>query len=286
MVLYLWLQVQIFYDHIDCTTQMGIDYAAGGILRKLRPDKAWATIERLAQYEDEGWNDAFILVEMSLNYENPDIEQLLGIMERKVDTLMKDAISLMGRSKRIFRMTTNEIKRQRSTRGQSSSAQEVSNEEKVRRLGLFENGVHQLNYDTLARYDPNHVGVRFRIGGEQKEISLLELGWRVGLYSKRQSRENATLSGLRNGETVKESRLLMEFWPTIGDGGFNVGNTKLRDALSIEPLPRPARARERVNCNWVGARMELCLPPPISGIYTALARTTSGGGRRRSRGGG
>ncbi|GJZ05536.1 hypothetical protein Tco_0539329 [Tanacetum coccineum] len=43
----------------------------------------------------------------------------------------------------------------------------------------------------------------------------------------RQSRENAILSGLRNGETVKESRLLMEFWPTIGDGGFNVGNTKV-----------------------------------------------------------
>ncbi|GKA56685.1 retrovirus-related pol polyprotein from transposon TNT 1-94 [Tanacetum coccineum] len=118
-----------------------------------------------AQYEDEGWNDAFIPVEMSLNYENPDIEQLLGIMKHKVDTLMKDAISLMGRS------------------------------ESVR--------------------------------GGQKEISLLELGWRVGLYLERQSRENATLSGLRNGDTVKESCLLMEFWPTIRDGGFNVGNTKV-----------------------------------------------------------
>ncbi|GKD30225.1 hypothetical protein Tco_1241003 [Tanacetum coccineum] len=43
-----WLQSQIFYDHVDGTTQKGIDYAAGGILRKLRPDKAWAAIERLA----------------------------------------------------------------------------------------------------------------------------------------------------------------------------------------------------------------------------------------------
>ncbi|GJU85583.1 hypothetical protein Tco_1293129 [Tanacetum coccineum] len=92
----LWLQVQIFYDHIDCTTQMGIDYAAGGRLRKLRPDEAWVTIERLAQYEDEWWNDAFIPVEMSLNYKNPNIEQLLGIMESKVNTLMKDAILLIG----------------------------------------------------------------------------------------------------------------------------------------------------------------------------------------------
>ncbi|GJZ96674.1 hypothetical protein Tco_0669008 [Tanacetum coccineum] len=90
---------------------MGIDYAAGGRLRKLRPDEAWATIKRLAQYEDEGWNDAFIPDEVSLNYKNPEIEQLLGIMERKVDTLMKDAILLMGRSESVFRMTTNEMYR-------------------------------------------------------------------------------------------------------------------------------------------------------------------------------
>ncbi|GJS11346.1 hypothetical protein Tco_0368142 [Tanacetum coccineum] len=174
---------------------------------------------------------------MSLNYENPDIEQLLGIMERKVNTLMKDAISLMGRSESIFRMTINEMyqppsepsrqeefehivmnfildqeervkwlkeymnviignfmqlssevtrglkekireegsrirkiekikkypdietmsKRQRSIRGKSSSTQEVFIEEKVRRLGIFESGVHQLNYDTLARC-PIHSG--------------------------------------------------------------------------------------------------------------------------------
>ncbi|GKA46379.1 hypothetical protein Tco_0739262, partial [Tanacetum coccineum] len=38
----------------------GIDYAVGGRLRKLKPDEACAAIERLAQYEDEWWNDAFI----------------------------------------------------------------------------------------------------------------------------------------------------------------------------------------------------------------------------------
>ncbi|GKB15811.1 hypothetical protein Tco_0849734, partial [Tanacetum coccineum] len=57
----LWLQVQIFYDHVDYTTQMAIDYAAGGTLRKLRPEVAWETIEDLAQYEEEGWNDPIIL---------------------------------------------------------------------------------------------------------------------------------------------------------------------------------------------------------------------------------
>ncbi|GKE14618.1 hypothetical protein Tco_1422195 [Tanacetum coccineum] len=78
-----------------------------------------------------------------------------------------------------------------------------------------------------CRYDPNHLGVRFRLGGEQKEISLLKLGWRIGLYSEGQSRENATLSGLRKGVTVKATNLLLGFWPTIRDDGFNMGNTKV-----------------------------------------------------------
>ncbi|GJY11605.1 hypothetical protein Tco_0380914 [Tanacetum coccineum] len=96
---------------VNNTTQKDIDYAAGGRLRKLRPDEAWDAIERLSQYENEGWNDAFTLDEVSLNYENPDIEQLLGIMERKVDRLMKDAILLMRKSESVFRLTTNEVYR-------------------------------------------------------------------------------------------------------------------------------------------------------------------------------
>ncbi|GJT73441.1 hypothetical protein Tco_1032727 [Tanacetum coccineum] len=91
----LWIQVQIFYDHVDSTTQMAIDYATGGRLRKLRSEEAWGTIEELARYENEGWNDPIFLEEGSLDYKNPDIEQLLGIMENHVDALMKDAISII-----------------------------------------------------------------------------------------------------------------------------------------------------------------------------------------------
>nr|GEX66311.1 putative reverse transcriptase domain-containing protein [Tanacetum cinerariifolium] len=70
----LWLQVPIFYDHVDCTTQMAIDYAAGGILRKLRSEVAWETIEDLAQYEQEGWNDHVVLEGESNDYEHPDLK--------------------------------------------------------------------------------------------------------------------------------------------------------------------------------------------------------------------
>ncbi|GKB02230.1 hypothetical protein Tco_0830319 [Tanacetum coccineum] len=70
----LWLQFQIFYEHVDYTTQMAIDYAAGGRLRKLRPEVAWETIKYLARYKEEGWNDPVIPEEGSLDYENPDLD--------------------------------------------------------------------------------------------------------------------------------------------------------------------------------------------------------------------
>nr|GEV87204.1 hypothetical protein [Tanacetum cinerariifolium] len=218
----LWLQVQIFYDHVDCTTQMGIDYAASGRLRKLRPDEAWATIERLAQYEDEGWNDAFIPVEMSLNYENLDIEQLLGIMERKVDTLMKDSISLMGRSEITM------SKRQRSTREQSSLAQE----EFLVRQNLDQAFFNSISTDPF--FGPQW-GNLFPVNepAYQEFVREFFASFEFDASPCRQSRENATLSRLKNGNSVKEIRLLMEFWPTIGDGGFNVGNTKVRSIRDL-----------------------------------------------------
>ncbi|GJS28229.1 hypothetical protein Tco_0488849 [Tanacetum coccineum] len=103
----LCLQVKISYYRIDHTLKRTVDYTAGGRLRKLSAEKSWATIKELARYEDEEWNDLVAPREGSLDYENPDIKQLLGIMECKVDTLMKEAISLMGRSESVFGMTSN-----------------------------------------------------------------------------------------------------------------------------------------------------------------------------------
>ncbi|GKB79058.1 hypothetical protein Tco_0945953 [Tanacetum coccineum] len=128
---------------------------------------------------------------------------------------------------------------------------------KVRRLGVFDDGVHQMHFETLARRrihsrdvidweflahhnleqeffnsistDPftgpqwgnlfriNEPIYRELIWGEQREISLLEFGWRISLYSQGQSIENTTLCRLRDCNTVREDRLLMEFWPRIGN---------------------------------------------------------------------
>ncbi|GKE63216.1 hypothetical protein Tco_1513583 [Tanacetum coccineum] len=81
---------------------------------------------------------------------------------------------------------------------------------------------------TPCRYDPLHKGVKFRLGGMEREMHLLEFRWRVGLYSERESREVATLCGLRNAVTVNATHFTHLFWPTMGDGGYNVGNTKVK----------------------------------------------------------
>ncbi|GJY13611.1 zinc finger, CCHC-type containing protein [Tanacetum coccineum] len=67
----LWLQVQVFYDHIDQHLKRIIDCAAGGRLSKMRAEKAWDTIEELARYEDEWWNDFAFPGEENLNYKKP-----------------------------------------------------------------------------------------------------------------------------------------------------------------------------------------------------------------------
>ncbi|GJR84219.1 hypothetical protein Tco_0155004 [Tanacetum coccineum] len=53
----LWLQVQIFYDHVNPVTRQTIDQSAGGKLRDLNPEESWAILEDLALYDNESWND-------------------------------------------------------------------------------------------------------------------------------------------------------------------------------------------------------------------------------------
>ncbi|GJW19401.1 MAK10-like protein [Tanacetum coccineum] len=53
----LWLQVQIFYDHINPVTRQTIDQSAGGKLRDLNAEESWALLEDLALYDNEIWKD-------------------------------------------------------------------------------------------------------------------------------------------------------------------------------------------------------------------------------------
>ncbi|GJS89801.1 MAK10-like protein [Tanacetum coccineum] len=49
----LWLQVQIFYDHVHPVTRRTIDQSAGGKLRNLNPEESWAILEDLALYDNK-----------------------------------------------------------------------------------------------------------------------------------------------------------------------------------------------------------------------------------------
>ncbi|GJU18253.1 hypothetical protein Tco_1146219 [Tanacetum coccineum] len=53
----LWLQVQIFYDHVNLVTRQTIDQSAGGKLRDRKAKESWALLEDLALYDNESWND-------------------------------------------------------------------------------------------------------------------------------------------------------------------------------------------------------------------------------------
>ncbi|GKC50647.1 zinc finger, CCHC-type containing protein [Tanacetum coccineum] len=52
----LWLQVQIFYDHVNPVTRRTIDQSGGGKLCDLNAEESWALLEDLALYDNESWN--------------------------------------------------------------------------------------------------------------------------------------------------------------------------------------------------------------------------------------
>ncbi|GJY60786.1 hypothetical protein Tco_0461443 [Tanacetum coccineum] len=53
----LWLQVQIFYDHVNPVIRRTIDQSAGGKLRDRNTEESWALLEDLALYDNKRWYD-------------------------------------------------------------------------------------------------------------------------------------------------------------------------------------------------------------------------------------
>ncbi|GJX69085.1 MAK10-like protein [Tanacetum coccineum] len=53
----LWLQVQIFYDHVNPATMRIINHSSGGKLRDKNAEESWALLADLALYDNESWND-------------------------------------------------------------------------------------------------------------------------------------------------------------------------------------------------------------------------------------
>ncbi|GKC33449.1 hypothetical protein Tco_1040743 [Tanacetum coccineum] len=141
-------------------------------------------------------------------------------------------------------------KRQRSTRGQSSSSQEVSIEEKVRRLGVFENSTHQLRYDTLTRR-PIHSGDDFNVVEQSKvkshqdatEVMVEEedevddegneaTGGRVRWINKMSSGEGSTL-----GWGQQDDRAHWMYDHTVRQFQYLSTHDNLNPHFQIDPFP-------------------------------------------------
>nr|GEU36458.1 hypothetical protein [Tanacetum cinerariifolium] len=54
----LWLQIQIFYDHVSFHLKCEIDRAAGGKLRDKKVEVSLEITKNLALYDHKGWNDS------------------------------------------------------------------------------------------------------------------------------------------------------------------------------------------------------------------------------------
>ncbi|GJT29988.1 MAK10-like protein [Tanacetum coccineum] len=96
----LWLQVQIFYDHVTPATRRTIDQSAGGKLRDRNAKESWALLEDLALYDNESWNDprdfAKPVKAISLPQDVPSTsDRRLIELEHQVQRLMEAYIAPM-----------------------------------------------------------------------------------------------------------------------------------------------------------------------------------------------
>ncbi|GJX83538.1 hypothetical protein Tco_0333019 [Tanacetum coccineum] len=96
----LWLQVQIFYNHVNPVTRRTIDQSASGKLRDRNTKESWALLEDLALYDNESWNDlrdfAKLVKAITLPQDVPStFDRRLIELENQVQRLMEAHLSLM-----------------------------------------------------------------------------------------------------------------------------------------------------------------------------------------------
>nr|GEV58842.1 putative reverse transcriptase domain-containing protein [Tanacetum cinerariifolium] len=53
----LWLQIQIFYDHVNLVTRQTINQSASDKLHDKNAKESWALIRDFALYENKSWNN-------------------------------------------------------------------------------------------------------------------------------------------------------------------------------------------------------------------------------------
>ncbi|GKD88749.1 zinc finger, CCHC-type containing protein, partial [Tanacetum coccineum] len=89
----LWLQIQIFYDHVSFHLKR-VDRAAGGKLCDKNTKESWEIIKNLALYDNESWNDsrdfAKLVKAISLPHDTPKTpDRRILKLEDQISYLLK-----------------------------------------------------------------------------------------------------------------------------------------------------------------------------------------------------
>ncbi|GKC02610.1 hypothetical protein Tco_0994220, partial [Tanacetum coccineum] len=95
----LWLQVQIFYDHVNPVIRQTIDQLAGDKFRDLNAKESWALLEDLTLYDNKSLNDprdfAKPVKEITLSQDVPSkSDRRLIDLENQVQRLMAAHLAL------------------------------------------------------------------------------------------------------------------------------------------------------------------------------------------------
>nr|GEU29441.1 zinc finger, CCHC-type [Tanacetum cinerariifolium] len=96
----IWLQVQIFYDHVNPITRRTIDQSTNDKLRDINTKESWVLFKDIVFYDNESWNDprdfAEPAKEISLpqNVLSTSDRHLIGL-ENQVQRLMEAHLALM-----------------------------------------------------------------------------------------------------------------------------------------------------------------------------------------------
>ncbi|GJV92461.1 zinc finger, CCHC-type containing protein [Tanacetum coccineum] len=181
----------------------------GGRLRKMSPEKAWTTIEELAQYEEDEW---IVSKKIWQSFPRPSRQkEFEGLMtnfildqEEKVRQL-EGYMSIIGNkfmqlSLKVMEKLKDEIR--------------IKGNTKIKKITKF-----PYTKESGSPVDSKSLGSPL-LGGEYRTMSLLELGWRVRLYSEEDSLENHTRISMQRALTIKAEDNQRGFWPNIGDGEF------------------------------------------------------------------
>ncbi|GJU13887.1 hypothetical protein Tco_1136283 [Tanacetum coccineum] len=92
----LWLQIQIFYDHVSFQLKCEIDRAASGKLCEKKAEESWEIIENLSLYGREDWNDSIDFVKPVAHTERTErFKKSIFKQREEINDIMAEMFGLL-----------------------------------------------------------------------------------------------------------------------------------------------------------------------------------------------